>query len=152
MCVQYQRLSKRYVPEATHFVLRALSLLAPVRQEKLPGTFPYEDPEASLRIQKPPQKVTLEVRKMSFADIFDVEEKGGADRRDIQLSLLATLSSLLESMVGLWVGKTAFTMIFEPALEIIEHLLHKSNKSAVGSAHRENVSFLFITVPRLLLV
>ncbi|PWW76279.1 Nop14-like protein [Tuber magnatum] len=139
MCLQYQRLSKRYVPEATHFVLRALSLLAPVRQEKLSGTFPYEEPEASLRIQKPPQKETVEVRKMNFADIFNAEEKSGADRRDIQLSLLATLASLLERMATLWVGKTAFKMIFEPALEIIEHLLHKINKSAIGSAHREKL-------------
>ncbi|KAG0125665.1 nucleolar protein 14 [Tuber indicum] len=138
MCVQYQRLSKRYVPEATHFVLRALSLLAPVRQEKLSGTFPYEEPEASLRIQKPPQKETMEARKMNFADIFGAE-KSGADMRDIQLSLLATLASLLESMAGLWVGKTAFTMIFEPALEIIEHLLHKSNKSAIGGTYREKL-------------
>ncbi|CUS12600.1 unnamed protein product [Tuber aestivum] len=139
MCIQYQRLSKRYVPEATHFVLRALSLLAPVRQEKLPGTFPHEESEVSLRIQKPPQKEIVEVRKMNFADIFTAEEKSGAGRRDIQLSLLSTLASLLESMAGLWVGKTAFTMIFEPALEIIEHLLHKINKPAIGSAHREKL-------------
>ncbi|RPA94818.1 Nop14-like protein [Choiromyces venosus 120613-1] len=139
MCVQYQRLSKRYVPEATHFILRALSLLAPAKQEKLPGSFPYEEPEVSLRIQKPSQKETVEVRKMNFADVFNAEDKNGADRRDIQLSLLTTLASLLESMADLWVGKTAFTMIFEPALEVIEHLLHKSNKSAIGSAHREKL-------------
>jgi nucleolar protein 14 len=109
-----------------------------VRQEKLSGTFPYEEPEVSLRIQKPPPRETVEARKMNFADIFGAEESG-ADRRDIQLSLLATLASLLESMAGLWVGKTAFTMIFEPALEIIEHLLHKSNKSAIGGTYREKL-------------
>lgn len=124
LCVQYQKLSKRFVPEAINYILQALSLLAPVPQTPLPGYFPYHESAEGLRMRK---IKGWTVRKMTFADIFG--EREGEQRQDTEHALVYTLLCLLEELLALWAGKKAFTEVFEPAAEVVAHLLGKGKLS-----------------------
>lgn len=120
LCVQYQKLSKRFVPEAINYVLQALSLLAPMPQTLLPGDFPYHESAEGLRMGK---AKGWAVRKMVFADMFG--EREGERRKDTECALVYTLLCLLEELAALWTGKKAFTEVFQPAAEVVAHLLSK---------------------------
>ncbi|KAH0607638.1 uncharacterized protein H6S33_002672 [Morchella sextelata] len=109
LCLQYQKLSRRFVPEAIGFVLQGLSLLAPVPQVPVPGNFLYHDSSA-LRITK---AHVGGARKMAFADIF------GDEKEDTRCVLLCTLLSLTEGFAALWGGKKAFGEVFGPAAEVV---------------------------------
>lgn len=123
LCVQYQKLSKRFVPEAINYVLQALSLLAPTPQTPLPGNFPYHESTEGLKMGK---AKGWTVRKMKFADIFGEREEG--QKQDTEHVLMYTLLDLLEELAALWAGKKAFTEVFQPAAEVVAHLLSKECK------------------------
>merc|ERR1711977_469195 len=55
LCLQYQELSKRYIPEVMNFIENTFCTLAPTKMSKLPGSFPYHEPKSSLRIEKVPE-------------------------------------------------------------------------------------------------
>lgn len=127
LCVQYQTLSKRFIPEAINYVLQALSLLAPVSQQELPGSFPVHESEDGVRVVK---SKTWAVRKMRFADVF--AEREGEERSGTQSAVVYTLLCLLEELAGLWAGKKAFTEVFGPAKEVVEHWLSKECKGKLS--------------------
>lgn len=127
LCVQYQRLSKRFIPEAVNYALQALSLLAPTAQAELPGNFPYHESQEGLRIEK---TKGWAARKMGFKDIF--EEREGEEKRNTQSTIIYTLLCLLEELSGLWAGKKAFTEVFQPAVEVVAHFQGKECKGKLS--------------------
>ncbi|KAH8152967.1 uncharacterized protein LAJ45_03194 [Morchella importuna] len=112
LCLQYQKLSRRFVPEAISFVLQGLSLLAPAPQVPVPGNFLYHD-SSELRITK---AHVGGARKMAFADIF------GDEKEDTRCVLACTFLSLTEGFAALWAGKKAFGEVFGPAAEVVAWL------------------------------
>ena len=58
LMLQYQQLSKRYIPEAVNYVINALYALSPTKITKHHGYFPLHNPPASLRID-PSTKLDL---------------------------------------------------------------------------------------------
>ena len=62
LCLQYQKLSKRYVPELISFIANTLCALVPWKLTKLPGSFPYHEPKGSVRIEDG----FVSPRKLSF--------------------------------------------------------------------------------------
>lgn len=138
LCMQYQKLSKRFIPEAINYVLQALSLLAPASQALLPGNFPYHESAEGLRMGEAKGWVA---RKMTFADIFG--ERVGERRQDTEHALVYTLLCLLEGLVALWAGKKAFTEVFEPATEVVTHLLGKECKHKLSRDLKVGYTALF---------
>ncbi|KAI5847010.1 nucleolar protein 14 [Tricharina praecox] len=124
MCSQYQQLSKRYVPEAITFILKALSLLAPVAQAEVPGQFPYNESD-DFRIRKASDD--WKPRKLAFSDMF-------APSEDTPSALLYTLLGLLERLTDLWAEKTAFFDVFGPVNDVLTHM---SSKACVGHLSSE---------------
>ncbi|KZF25995.1 nucleolar complex protein 14 [Xylona heveae TC161] len=129
LCLQYQRLSKRYYPEFMNFVLNALYVLAPTKPESsnLPANIPYHEPTMSLRLQKAP---SAEPKPMHF---YDTQPPSAPLKKDaaesLKSTLIATFISLLDTAADLWTGTSAFFEIFEPALQTTQFLQSKASRA-----------------------
>jgi nucleolar protein 14 len=124
LCLQYQRLSKRYVPEIVSFVLNTLCVLSPTKLSKIPGTFPYHEPKQPMRISS---ATNISSRQITFYDTA-ANSLSGKDESTFKLALLETNVKLLEAASETWTGKSAFTEVFAPALEILSHLQAKESR------------------------
>jgi nucleolar protein 14 len=123
LCLQYQRQSKRYIPEAMNFIENTLCVLAPLELSKLPGNFPYHEPKSPLRIEKSVESV----RRFAFTDCLPQELSEDQDS-ELKVVLLETNLKLLEVAADTWFGKSAFFEVFEPSLKIVQHLAGKHCK------------------------
>ncbi|KAB8302908.1 hypothetical protein EYC80_006232 [Monilinia laxa] len=123
LCLQYQRLSKRYVPEIGSFIENTLCALAPTKLTKIPGCFPYHEPKISVRVEK----ATASGRQIEFYDCIS-KELSEDDEESLKVALLEANISILNASADLWTDKSAFTEVFEPALTILKHLGSKSCK------------------------
>ena len=126
LCLQYQRLSKRYVPELVNYCLNALSMLAPSKPTEAFGYYPVHEGEASLRIGSAGGNMKAEGGRLKFWDIEHVDGKQVPDDEGLKLALLETLTSLIDRMAELWMGRTAFFEIFDPFREALQYLLSKA--------------------------
>ncbi|KAH6708994.1 Nop14-like family protein-like protein [Leptodontidium sp. MPI-SDFR-AT-0119] len=137
LCLQYQELSKRYVPEVMNFIENTLCVLAPAKISKLPGSFPYHEPKSSLRIET----VTDSERKLRFYDCVPVD-RSEADEEALKAALIDVNLSLVDSAATTWTGKSAFTEVFEPALKISHHLASKKCCSKLSSNTQKTLTTL----------
>ncbi|XHG02752.1 hypothetical protein AWENTII_006089 [Aspergillus wentii] len=116
--IQYQTISKRYMPEFINFTLNTLCTLAPGQPKDRLGYFPSRSPEESLRLtaSKP-----VSYRKLQFWDIAG-PESGKRAQEELKLSLIVTLVTLLNNASDLWATKSAFVEIFEPTQRVLQYL------------------------------
>lgn len=122
LCLAYQDLSKRYIPEVMNFLENTISVLAPVPVVTSIKNFPRHLPKKDLRIQHPAQSLG----NLSFQKLW-IEGRVTSDKDDnMKTSLLETSIRLLEVAADTWVGKSAFLEVFEPAALIIEHLFQSA--------------------------
>lgn len=124
LCLQYQRLSKRYVPEIGSFIENTLCALAPTKLLKIPGFFPYHEPKSSVRIVK----AEASVRQIDFFDCVSMKLSAD-DEESLKVALLDASIKILNASADLWTDKSAFFEIYEPALTILKHLGSKSCSS-----------------------
>ncbi|KAL5043191.1 hypothetical protein BDW71DRAFT_128850 [Aspergillus fruticulosus] len=131
LAVQYQTISRRYMPEVLNYVLNALCILSPEEPPSELGSFPIRQPAEPLRLKcsKP-----LSTRKLKFWDISAQSESDSESRpEDLKLSLITTLSVLLNTASDLWSSKSASTEIFDQAQAVLQHVSRscvKINKKA----------------------
>ena len=119
LCLQYQRLSKRYVPEVVNYVLNALCTLCPVKPKHLPGLFPHHTPSDSLGLRSTSDAIE-ERRQLSFWDVVRAPQSTEADNQRIKVALIKTQVALIETMADLWAEKSAFCEVFS----VIRSALH----------------------------
>ncbi|QSZ31233.1 hypothetical protein DSL72_000796 [Monilinia vaccinii-corymbosi] len=134
LCLQYQRLSKRYVPEVGSFIENTLCALAPTKIPKIPGCFPYHEPKSSVRIEK----ATASDRQIDFYDCVP-QELSADDEESLKLALLEASIKILNASADLWTDKSAFTEVFEPALTILQHLGSQSCKSKLPESTQTSI-------------
>ena len=111
LCLRYQRLSKRYVPEVVSYVLNAVWALCPVKPKHLPGLFPHHSPPDSLRIRSTSEAIE-KGRLLSFWDVVRAPEPTEANNQRIKIALIETHIAMIETMADLWADKSAFCEIF----------------------------------------
>ncbi|EAU38681.1 conserved hypothetical protein [Aspergillus terreus NIH2624] len=131
--LQYQTMSKRYMPEFMNYILNALCNLAPVKLKSSLGLFPSRTPQDPLRLQ-PSKK--LSPRKLRFWDVAG--PASNAEAAELKLSLVTTMVNLLDTASDLWADKSAFTEIFEPAQNVLRHLL-QSCEGKVSSTVTDSI-------------
>ena len=127
--LQYQRLSKRYIPEVVNYILNGLCALAPSKESASLGLFPLHDLPPALRITS----AKAEIRKLVF---WDVEHQDGIDAgrdEELKLSLIKTFLELTNTMAELWSGLSAFYEIFEPFDKVLTFLRKKDFSKKLGS-------------------
>ncbi len=135
LCMQYQKLSKRYVPEMINFIENTLSVLAPSKLTRSPGNFPHHEPKVSVRINTPPE----ETRRLTFYDCIP-RDLSDHEEAQFKIALLETDMSLLELAANTWTGKEAFYEVFEPCLKLVEHLSNKKCSSKLPANTRVSLS------------
>jgi len=140
LCLQYQRLSKRYVPELVNYSLNTLSMLAPSKPTKAFGCYPVHEGEANLRIGSTGRNTKAEARRLKFWDLEHVDGENAEADEGLKLALLETTTSLIDRMAELWIGKSAFYEIFDPFRATFQHLLSKACYSKLS--HSTMVSIL----------
>ena len=121
LCLQYQRLSKRYVPEVVNFVLNALCTLCPVQPKHLPGLFPHRSPPDSLRIHCTSD--TIEKRRsLSFWDVLSAPHHTDADNQTLKIALVETQIAIVQDMADLWAEKSAFGEVFSIIYSVLRFI------------------------------
>jgi len=118
--LQYQRLSKRYVPEVMNFIENALCVLAPAKMSKLPGHFRSHEPKGSVRITDP----SVESGRIKFSDCAS-QDLSGKQEESLKVALLEANLKLVDVALNIWAEKPSAFEIFEPVLIITEHLSSK---------------------------
>ncbi|KAL4765217.1 snoRNA-binding rRNA-processing protein NOP14 [Aspergillus foveolatus] len=116
LALQYQAISRRYIPEFLNYVLNALCILSPGEPSSNLGSFPLRQPTEPLRLR--PSK-PLNTRKLQF---LDVPARSEVDSEELKLSLITTLSSLLNTASDLWSSKSASVEIFNQAQAVLQHV------------------------------
>ena len=121
LCLQYQRLSKRYVPEVVNYVLNALCMLSPVKPKHLPGLFPRRSPPGSLRIHRTSD--TIEKRRpLSFWDVLSATHCTEADNQTLKIALVETQIAIVQNMAELWAEKSAFGEVFSTIYSVLRFI------------------------------
>ncbi|RFU79121.1 nucleolar complex 14 [Trichoderma arundinaceum] len=122
LCLQYQQLSKRYIPEVINFSLNTICSLSPT--PLLPvGSFPVHEPPTGSRVQK---AKAVELRRLNFSDCLpDKAQDGG---KALKVALLCTTIQLLDAAADLWTGKPSFLETFSQVIEVLNHLNSKSSR------------------------
>jgi len=124
--LEYQKLSKRYVPELVNFVMNAILALAPVEFRGMLRNCHIHLPSTNFRIR---DATGSAVRKLDFNDC----RPGGGSEKTAENSLkIATLNTALSVMAAamvLWSEKAAFFETFQPFSTVLKHLGTKPCRS-----------------------
>lgn len=118
LCLQFQSLAKRFVPEFVNYCLSALSMLSPTEIKQSLGPVFLRTPEVSLRL------VSTEsaVEKLKFWDVIGADISPDTTE-SVKASLMELFVTLLDSAATLWSSnKTAFIEIFHPAQTVLKQL------------------------------
>jgi nucleolar protein 14 len=137
LCLQYQKLSKRYVPELINFIENSLCVLAPIKLSKPPGNFPYHDPKTPLRIESiPSTSRRVQIYDCLAKDLSDDEEEV------LKSALLDINLGLLDATANTWTEKAAFTEVFQPVLKIAQHLYSKTCRPKLSANTQKTLAKL----------
>ncbi|MCJ1417092.1 nucleolar complex protein 14 [Xylographa parallela] len=121
LCIQYQRLSKRYIPELVNYNINALRMLAPSKPPKPSGFSPIYESPASLRINPSLTSPSAKPRQIQFWDINHTDTSTPSSEA-LKLTLLTTNLALLTHISTLWASKSAFPEIFAAYPPLLTHL------------------------------
>ena len=146
LALQFQQLSKRYVPEVVNFSLNAISGLSPAKPASPIGNFPLHESPADLRASACSKAVP---RRLNFADCVsrDLEEAPAAV---VKVSVLDTSCKVLDVAVDTWAGKSGVLETFGQAREVITHLTSAPCRSQLPLVLRESADKLRSKLERTL--
>ena len=133
MVVQFQQLSKRYVPEMINAALNTLWALAPAKPQEATGYFPTHEPSPGMRIK---DAGSAHIRKLTLADCRTRDESSLSPEAaaSVKVSLIDTTLSVLREAAELWSSKPAFFETFQPAMRLIQVLQNKANRAHLPAA------------------
>lgn len=146
LALQYQQVSKRYVPELMNFCLNTLCALAPEKGKETLGRFPIHEPTPGTRIVG---SRSLGVRKLSPVDCVknDVSDEEAISTK---IAILATTGQLLDVAADLFSGKPAFLETFEPVKNVLLHLTSKPCRTKLPTALSDQLEKLQSKLDRML--
>ncbi|KAL8730310.1 MAG: hypothetical protein Q9181_004714 [Wetmoreana brouardii] len=131
LCLQYQKLSKRYVPEVVNYTLNGLYALAPVQASRVAGPSPMHALPATFRLKA---EAINNARRMRFSDTIPTENASEESIEELKMALLKAFPSNCWTMADLWVGKPAYCEIFEPVVACLSHLTSKPCASKIKNS------------------
>ncbi|KAL8672186.1 MAG: hypothetical protein Q9168_003350 [Polycauliona sp. 1 TL-2023] len=146
LCLQYQELSKRYIPELLGYIANAMSALAPAQPRANDmGCFPLHSFPESFRLTRPSNEGP---RKLNISDTVPAESNETEEA--LKLALLNTLVCLCGKMANVWNGLSVFAEIFEPVATVLRHLGSKACTPKLGKPLRANVHDTLAQIQQLL--
>ncbi|KAK7952403.1 Nop14-like protein [Apiospora aurea] len=130
LILQYQQVSKRYMPELINFNLNTLLALAPQSRKNVP--FPVHELPGGLRVNN---AQATEIRKLNCYDCVE-SERSAKEQNAFKIAIIDSTVKVLEAAAMLWADKTSFLETFEPFKQILEHLASKSCRTHFPEALR----------------
>ena len=121
LCLQYQSLAERYVPEAINCILNSISILSPVEARQAFGDYPAQVAVDGLRIRKPSFSESA-LRNIDFWDTQVAWKKDDAETEDIKIVILHTNINLIGALADIWGSKSACIEILQPFKNALTHL------------------------------
>ncbi|KAF3927367.1 hypothetical protein ABW21_db0204158 [Orbilia brochopaga] len=120
LCLQYQRLSKRVIPEAINYIYQGLVVLSPSPFSEIPGSFPVHGIEnlSKLQISTSPEG-TYELGKLKFKEVL--YKDAISNPAAVKITLAYTFIKQLVAFAKLYSSKTAFLELLGPATAILSH-------------------------------
>ena len=136
LCVRFQRLSKRYMPEVINYVVRAICCLLPDIPAELSSHVPKFHGVNGLEIDDSVGFSDLDIIQPKRLDFWSTcsNELSTQQQKGLRYQLLNIQLSLIDSMAALWKEKSAFCEIFGSTHAILEYLADQ-NKSSHLSDH-----------------
>ncbi len=147
--IQYQQLSKRYVPELVKFSVNTLLSLAPVASPDRPGLVPVHLPTRSFRIKHAQE---IAVRKLGFGDCKAPTNDQVGDTGSVSVAVLSTTVAVIAAAAEIWKGKPAFFETFGPLSRVVAHLTTKPCKSQLPAALNQEIERVHGMLERMLRV
>ncbi|MCJ1424981.1 nucleolar complex protein 14, partial [Sticta canariensis] len=150
LCLQYQLISKRYIPELVNYTVNTLLTLAPVEGNHLTGSLPYHAPSSSLRIEG--QKIETESasRQLRFSDIIPADSSSNSHNEELKQALINTHLRFVTIMAGLWAEKPAFCEVFDPIAKVLGHLNSKACSAKLPPTSKSLVTETLTTLTGIL--
>ncbi|KAK3329650.1 nucleolar protein 14 [Apodospora peruviana] len=146
LALQYQQLSKRYVPELMNFSLNTLCSLAHEKPKEAIGLVPLHEPPAGVRV-KGANKTTL--RKLNCPDCQPGRSLSPEDEDSLKVALISTAATVLKTAAETWHTMPAFYETFQPAVRAVQHLTTTS-KSHLPAALLSKLADTATALSRLL--
>lgn len=128
LCLQYQSLAKRYVPELLNYALNGIIGLAPTKIKILPNSAPQFELPRSLRIQG---KLSKEPRRLRFWDVLP-QALSEDEEQLLKESLLHTFLFLVNEMAKLWSFHAAFIDAFDPVQDVLQQVQKPKCQEKLG--------------------
>ena len=149
LAVQYQQLSKRYVPELVNFCLNTLCALAPQKPQKKLGCFPLHQPAAGIRIQG---AVLSKIRKLNCCDCQAscLASLNDDEVNSLKVAIVITIAAVLKAVAEIWHKHAAFHESFQPAVRVLEHLTSKANAAHVPTPLTSKLKDTATAIERLM--
>ncbi|KAL8900236.1 MAG: hypothetical protein Q9207_005788 [Kuettlingeria erythrocarpa] len=147
LCLQYQTLSRRYVPELVNYTLNAIWALAPIKKDRIAGYSPFHSLSASFRLKS---ACGDGAEKTKFWDAITSKERSEEFNEELKRSLLNILVNMCGVMAEIWTNKAAFTEIFQPIAACLSHLTSETCASKIGEPMRTRVQGTLKEIQRLL--
>ncbi|KAL8796731.1 MAG: hypothetical protein Q9195_001121 [Heterodermia aff. obscurata] len=120
LVLQYQKASKRYVPELVNYLFTTIYAIIP-SGSKIQRPTPRHSMPVSLHISK--QKgSSSHNRKLKFWDTIPSDEAPDDHNNPLKESLLITHLDLVVLIAQMWCLKSAFVEIIEPILDLLSHV------------------------------
>ncbi|PPQ63128.1 hypothetical protein CVT24_005768 [Panaeolus cyanescens] len=146
--LEYESLSKRFVPEAINFILNAILHLAPHKfkdSRDVPGSFPCPDlnsPSCQQLGLNPKANKSFVSRKPNLLNLMSVDTPSEQDKVD----LLLLAFDLLGRFMDLYKGIEGFVELDTTVVAVLEGV-HGKN---LGDAHKEKLTQLLDSLRRML--
>ena len=120
LTVEYQKLSKRYVPETTNYVANALSAMMPLKPKISSVSIPDHWPNLDVRARLRGKTKNLESKSSSPTPFWAIRRTHEDDtNNELRTCLLWAPQGLIDAMVDIWKEKTAFCEIFDHIRSLI---------------------------------
>ncbi|KAF3919646.1 hypothetical protein ABW20_dc0105043 [Dactylellina cionopaga] len=120
LCLQYQHLSKRVIPEAINYINQSLVALSPTPPAKVSGSLIHTTEGLSeIRISSS-AKENIVLGKLKFREALYPDTL--SDKAPIRITLAYVFTQQLVAFAKLYSSKTAFLEIFQPSTTVLSHI------------------------------
>ncbi|KAI8971398.1 nucleolar protein 14 [Pilobolus umbonatus] len=115
ICLEYQKIAKRYIPEVLNFLNRMIILLSPsdTFEGNIPGYFPMPEMKHKFNI------TDIKGDESEIPSLKLEQLSNGEDSPFDDLSLFLAVIRMVERYLQMYSSITALKEVFEPTLEII---------------------------------
>ena len=127
LCLHYQKISKRYVPEVLNYTLTALYALSPNRHPPEHVSFFSRECPNLLRIEAEQEDLLQSSGSISYFSTAQEQKSTAMWKTKLAKIFLA----LLEAMADMWKGKSSLSEVLNPALAALNLFTSRSVESKI---------------------